>query len=226
MVRMHLSRRARRTAAAGAPAAELRVQLPRLWPDGPDGPVDVAALRSLSRAYARSGRTLEDLFDDVDQLCDVVGIGTPSRVLEACGVAWSDAFLDTVDPSTSPARPDEEALREIEQQLGAQASPAWRGLPDGRLLVVGLGPGQDARAAEEVAMVAAEVRVLFPRSPVAGLPDSRRVLAAVVDSDDLEARLGRLAAYCAEHLSAAVSLEARRVPGGVDEVRGILRAAG
>lgn len=225
-----LARRVR-GAVAPRPAAELRAYLPRLWPRGPQGPIDVTALRALSREYARSGRTLEDLFDDLDLLCDVVGIGTPSRVLEAGGAAWSDAFLDTVDPGAPSAELGEEPLREVEEQLAAHSSEAWGEVVGGRLLVVALPGVADpvsvaVSVEEEVAVVAAEVRRLFPYAALAIQPDLRRVVAAVAETEDLDRRLSQLEAFCAERAPVAPSVDTRPVPAQLDGARRILRAAG
>ena len=125
-----------RATAAAATSDALRIRLPILWPDGPSGPVDAGALRALSRDYARAGRTLQDLLDDLDELCDVVGIGTSSRLIETSSVAWSDAFLDTVASAEAQADPGGEAVSEVERRLMAHGSAAWSDLPGGHLLVV------------------------------------------------------------------------------------------
>ena len=181
---------------AGSTPPDLRAHLPLLWPDGPGGAVDSAALSTLGRGYARAGRSLEDLLADLDVLCSVVGIGTDSRMIEASSVAWSDAFLDAVTSHGSQTSQGEE-LAEVERLLVGTRSGVWGGLvPPSHLLLVtwtAVPP-----STEELARVVAETRRLFPRAAVAPQPPLQRVAAAVTESPSLSGRVATLEARVAE----------------------------
>lgn len=200
--------------AADAPS-DLRVHLPLLWPAGPDGPVDDAALQALAREYARTGRSVEDLLADLDRLCSVLGIGTPSRVIETSSVAWADAFLETVGSSMPPYA---ESLAEVERRL--------QGGADTRLLVVSW-PGAGVRPEpSELDRVVEEVRRVFPGAAVAAQAAAARVLAAV-DGDDVETRADRLRARSAElGRTTPPTVEVLQGPTDAHPVRALFRDAG
>ncbi|MFB9312698.1 hypothetical protein [Nocardioides plantarum] len=199
-------RPARLSAQAAATPPDLRAHLPLLWPDGPGQAVDEAALTVLGRGYARAGRTLQDLLEDLDVLCAVVGIGTSSRMIEASSVAWSDAFLDGVGSSGgTAARPaqDAEALTEVERLLGRlDVGSSWGDLvPPRRLLIVtwpAASHGGALLSPEELSRVVRETRRVFPRAAVAAQPAHDRVVAAVAESPSLPGSVAALTARCAE----------------------------
>lgn len=219
-------REPRRTAGRPAPGApaNLRVHLPLLWPDGPEGRLDEAALRALAREYARTGRGVEDLLTDLDQLCAVLGVGASSRMIETSSVAWADAFLDTVGGAgPSPA----EALGEVERRLRQPSPAGWAtGAAGARLLVVSWPAPSSPPASSELAGVAEELRRVFPGAAVAEQPEAARVLAAVDADDDLARRTELLRARCADlgRTTAPVVEVLQTVDD--DSVRALLRAAG
>ena len=181
---------------------ELRTHLPLLWPDGPSGRVDVAAVQALSQEYARSGRDIEDLLADLDDLCAVIGIGTPSSVIEASSSAWADAFLGTVAVPDG-TRDEVAALAEVERRFVRRgASPHWGDLaPADRLLIVAFDPPTAAPAdvlARDLDQVVGLVRSLFRGAAVAAQPSLGRVVAAVSDAPDLAKRTAALEAACSE----------------------------
>lgn len=219
-------RRAGRRAAsrpAGPAPTDLRVHLPLVWPDGPDGPVDVSALQSLAREYARTGRGVEQLLGDLDQLCAVVGIGTPSRAIEVSSVAWADAFLDTVGlPGPGPS-----SLAEVERRVMHEVRDEWRDLVPGSRLILLTWDAPDARPGDSETMrVVAEVRAVFPGSAVATRAPGR-VVAAVDGGADLERRTTLLRSRCSELVGAAAPT-VQVVPGPVDPAlaRELFRSAG
>ena len=191
MIGRWLASRAREAGAVsqreGQPAtpAELRRYLPLLWPEGPDGPFDQAALRALGRDYARAGRVMDELLADLDILCSVVGIGASSRMIEASSVAWSDAFLgamaagSTLEASTGDDLESAQAsaIEEVARRLAAFRSSVWGELaPSGRLLLVTCSSASAAaRLVDELGRVAEEVRRLFPGAVVVAQPRRRRV---------------------------------------------------
>jgi hypothetical protein len=188
---------------------ELRVYLPLLWPDGPDGAVDETALRALGRDYARAGRVMDELLADLDILCSVVGIGASSGMVEASSVAWSDAFLDAVAAGASPDDSLEAfagpaaAVGEVARRLAGFQAGVWGDLaPSGCLLLVDWASTaqdqeQDSLLAE-LGAVAREVRRTFPDALVVEQPRHRRVIAAVAESGTTEAGVRALRARCAE----------------------------
>lgn len=179
------------------PPAELRAHLPLVWPSGPSGPVDVDALRGLADDYGRSGRTVEDLLEDLVLLCDVVGIQPASAMLEVSSVAWSEAFLN----QEHGAYDDGADLAAVERRLAASVGrAAWGDLaPHGWLVTVTYPPRTAGRDLEVgLPMVARQVGVLFPGSVSAEQRDLARVVAAVADRPDLAIHLGQLQSWCEE----------------------------
>lgn len=208
--------------------AELRLHLPLLWPSGPDGPVDEDQLRTLARLYARGGRPVDDLLDDLDRLCDVIGVTTPSAVVESSTVAWSDAFLDEAATADGFADSDEiEPHDEVARRLAAQYSTTWTDLPAARLVFVVLSPTPGAPPpGEGLRMVAARVRAVFPSAAVTTQPDLARVVACVSDTPDLPRRLRALDADLTEHLLQAPVLSVRPLPAALGSAVALLRTAG
>lgn len=215
MIGRWLASRARAARAVspreGRPAtpAELRLYLPLLWPEGPDGPIDQEALRALGRDYARAGRVMDELLADLDILCSVVGIGASSRMIEASSVAWSDAFLDavaagstTLDATTGTDLESAQAtdVDEVARRLAAFRSTVWGELaPSGRLLLVTWSPASEtARLPHEISRVAEEIRRNFPGAVVVEQPRRRRVIAAVADSASIDAEVRALRGRCAD----------------------------
>lgn len=198
----------------GEAPSDLRVHLPLLWPAGPDGPVDEAALRALAREYARTGRGVEDLLADLDRLCSVLGIGASSRMIETSSVAWADAFLDTVG---GVAPQPGESLAEVERRLqGGTAA-------DVRLLVVSWAGRPDP---SELGRVVTEIRRIFPGAAVAEQAGAARVLAAV-DRDDAGPRTDRLRARCAElGRTTPPTVEVLQGPTDAQPMRALFRDAG
>lgn len=234
---------ARTTRAAsprpGRPATpvELRVYLPLLWPEGPDGPVDQAALRALGRDYARAGRVMDELLTDLDILCSVVGIGASSSMVEASSVAWSDAFLDVVAAGTMPApslgavprSAEEPAVDQVAQRLAAFGGTVWGDLaPSGCLLLVTCPSGSaDDRLVDELDRVVEEVHRLFPGAVVASQPSRRRVAAAVTNSAETDAMVSALRLRCAELVrSTPPEVTVARVVAGDDTAQRLLRSVG
>lgn len=214
---------------------ELRVYLPLLWPEGPDGPVDQAALRALGRDYARAGRVMDELLADLDILCSVVGIGASSSMVEASSVAWSDAFLEavaadsTADASIDGESAEEAAVDQVARRLAAFRGTVWGELaPSGRLLLI-TWPSERAadRLVEELGRVADEVRQLFPGAVVAKQLQQRRVAAAVTDSVETGARVRALRTRCAELItSTPPDVTVARVGADDDIALRLLRSAG
>jgi hypothetical protein len=223
----------------GRPATpvELRVYLPLLWPEGPDGPVDRAAVSALGRDYARAGRVMDELLDDLDILCSVVGIGASSSMIEASTVAWSDAFLDAVTAGSdlaplagtgSASSPDATAVDEVARRLAAFRGTAWGDLaPSGRLLVVTWSSDPSAaELLEEIGRVIEEVRRLFPGAVVAQQPQHRRVVAAVTDTGATDVLVRTLRLRCTELVtSAAPVITIARVDADDDLAQRLLRSA-
>lgn len=207
--------------AARATPSDLRLHLPLLWPEGPDRPLDEAALRSLSEEYARTGRGVEELLADLDQLCAVLGISAPGRMIETSSVAWADAFLDTVgglDPEPAAS------LAEVERRVTPPSPRAWAGLaPEARLLVVSWAIGDAPDPRGRLRGVVAAVRDVFPGAAVAEQAPGR-VLAAVPDDDGLGARTDRLRARCSEIVAAPLTVEV--VAAGDDVADRLSRRAG
>lgn len=203
---------------------ELRVHLPLLWPEGPDGPIDDDALRALGRDYARSGRTIDELLADLDILCSVVGIGASSRMIEASSVAWSDTFLDTVAAGARPAAPthaDADADADaVVRRVAAFGSSSWGDLaPDGCVLVID--------GAGELEVLAHEVGRVFPDAVVAVQSQHRRLVAAVARSATTDARIETLRARCGELVAADAPRITVLDSPGTDEVSQLLtRPAG
>jgi hypothetical protein len=220
-------RATRRHSARSAESArsDLRVQLPLLWPDGPDGPLDSAALQALSREYARTGRGIEVLLADLDQLCSVLGMGTPSRMIESSSVAWADALLDTVG-GVGPESPESrESLAEVERRVMRADSDEWRELvPSTRLLTITWESTEPDRSA--LGRVVAEVRRTFPGAAVAE-QSAGQVVAAVDGDDELDRRTASLRTRCAELVRSSAPT-VRVEPGPVDEdlARRLFRRAG
>lgn len=207
MIGRWLAERARRGRGASArddgptTPVELRVHLPLLWPQGPDGPLDHDALRALGRDYARSGRTMDELLADLDILCSVVGIGASSGMIEASSVAWSDTFLDTVVAGPSPGAPTD--VDDVLRRVAAFRSTSWGGLaPDGCLLVIDWPVAEAGGSSDELAAqleaVAREVRRIFPDAVLAAQPRRRRVVAAVARSATTSAGVDALRARCGD----------------------------
>lgn len=232
--------RVRRAGAGpGRPATpvELRVYLPLLWPDGPDAPVDEAALRALGRDYARAGRAMDDLLTDLDILCSVVGIGTSSSMVEASSVAWSDAFLDAVaagpvpgTASGSPSAADQAgAVDEVARRLGAFRTSVWGDLaPTGHLLLVTWSSAPAAHTLlDELDAVAREVRRTFPGAVVVEQPGRLRLVAAVADDGTSEHAIGALRARCAELVtSSTLTVTTVDARAQADVERHLFRSAG
>ncbi|WP_244928034.1 hypothetical protein [Nocardioides sp. W7] len=215
---------ARRDTARSASSApsDLRIHLPLLWPEGPDRPLDVAALRALSREYARTGRGVEVLLADLDQLCAVLGMGTPSRMIEDSSVAWADAFLDTVG---GVGLESQESLEEVERRVMRSVSDEWRQLvPSAQLLVISWESADPERSA--LARVVGEVRRVFPGAAVAGQAEGR-VVAAVDGGAELDRRTALLRTRCTE-LVGSTTPTVQVVPGPVDVdlARRLFRRAG
>ncbi|HTW16693.1 MAG TPA: hypothetical protein VMF51_16280 [Nocardioides sp.] len=214
----------RRDAArsAGTARSDLRIQLPLLWPDGPDGRLDPDALQALSREYARTGRGVEELLADLDQLCSVLGMRTPSRMIEDSSVAWADAFLDTVG-GVGPESP--EPLAEVERRVMRADSDEWRELvPSTRLLTITWEPTKPDRSALERVM--AEVRRTFPGAAVAE-QSVGQVVAAVDGDADLDRRTALLRTRCAELVrSSAPTVQVEPGPVDADLARRLFRRAG
>jgi hypothetical protein len=217
--------------ALAAAAPELRAQLPLLWPDGPGGHVDVAALEALSREYARSGRGIEDLLADLDNLCDVIGIGAPSSFIEASSSAWADAFLGTV--GLDRVQDEGLAMAEVERRIVRRGDAmAWGGLaPREHVLIVEWGDHAGVADAgvstRELVQVTGLVRSFFRGSAVAAQPSLGRVIAAISDSPELGKRVAALEAACSEFSAAgrpAVSLHA--APSDASAASALLRRAG
>lgn len=210
---------------ARAAPSDLRLHLPLLWPDGPDRPLDDAALRALSEEYARTGRGVEELLADLDQLCAVLGISAPGRMIETSSVAWADAFLDTV---ADPAAEATGSLAEVERRVTRPTAGAWQGVaPEVRLLVVSWAlEGSPDRGAAVATRVVAEVRAVFPGAAVAAqAPD--RVLAAVPADEDLGPRTEELRSRCSELVTTGrANVEVVPGPIGADLTRRFFRRAG
>ncbi len=207
------ARRLRGPDLAGV-APDLRVQLPLLWPEGPDGPIDQRELAALARHYARSGRSVAALLADLDGLCDVVGIATPSAAIERSTVAWSDAF---VEQQRDEAVPD--SYDEVTRRVTAHSSTAWPGLPEAHLVFV-------SGAREALAATAGLLRRHFPGSAVEVQPELGRVVACVESAPDLSRALEAFRASCAEHLTASPVITVETVPADRDAAVGLLRTAG
>ena len=227
----------RTSEGAGHPTTpvELRAYLPLLWPDGPDGPVDEAALRALGRDYARAGRVMDDLLADLDILCSVVGIGASSRMIEASSVAWSDAFLDAVAAGSTrdvptaavPGPATETEVEDVARRLAAFRTTVWGDLaPSGRLLLVTWSSPATDRLSEELNRVAEEVRRIFPGAVVAQQRRQRRVVAAVPESPAVRPGVATLRARCAELVtSTAPTVTVVDAPAEDEVVRQLQRSA-
>lgn len=231
------TRDASRRPARPATPVELRVYLPLLWPEGPDGPVDQTALRDLGRDYAQAGRVMDDLLADLDILCSVVGIGASSSMVEASSVAWSDAFLDAVaagsgiDASvgTGPRSVEATSVEEVARRLAAFRGTVWGDLaPTGRLLLVTWSSDAAAdRLVEELDRVVGEVHQLFPGAVVARQVRQRRVAAAVTDSVETDELVRVLRLRCAELVTSATpDVTVARVGADDDIAQRLLRSAG
>lgn len=194
---------------------ELRVHLPTLWPDGPDGPLDPAGLRLLAEEYGRSGRRVDDLLTDLELLCDVVGIGLSSTMLETSSVAWSEAFLGATagaDPLPGSAPVDAD-LDAVERRLVAYGrAPAWGSEATAGTLVTVTGPAGSG-APSWLPMVARQIRTVLPDAVTAEQPEHVRVIAAVAAHPDLDQRLDTLRSRCREF---AADLDVRRTPVPTD----------
>ena len=221
-------------AAHPATPVELRVYLPLLWPDGPDGPVDEAAVRALGRDYARAGRVMDELLADLDILCSVVGIGASSRMIESSSVAWSDAFLDAVaagstrdlPPAEFRATAPETEVEDVARRLAAFRTTVWGDLaPSGRLLLVTWSSSPTDRLAEELDAVAEEVRRIFPGAVVARQRRRRRVVAAVPESPAVRPGVTALRARCAELVTSATpTVTVVDAPADAEVVQQLLRS--
>jgi hypothetical protein len=209
---------------------ELRTHLPLLWPDGPGSPVDAAALQALSQEYARSGRDIGDLLADLDNLCAVIGIGTPSSVIEASSSAWADAFLGTVAASGG-TRDEVAAMAEVERRI-VRGGAAWHWgdlAPADHLLIVAWSSpptGPADTLAGDLDHIVGLVRSFFRGAAVAAQPSLSRVVAAVSDAPDLAKRVAALEAACSEFafsVEPAVSL--RVAPSDATAAADLLRRA-
>lgn len=230
-----IGRRVRRALRRRSPVTpvELRVQLPLLWPAGPDGPIDPHALRLLAEEYGRAGRRVDDLLDDLALLCDVVGIDVSSAVLETSSVAWSEALLSASAGEAFPgAPPAEEPIEAVQRRLLAYARAAdWGGpTPAGSLVTVGYpsweGVDEGLRAIDR------QVRAVFPEAVTAAQPQLTRLVAAVAAHPDLDHRVATLRSRCRELVASSDGADAHPVvrlepvPADAAALDQVLRRAG